>query len=114
MSHTKPSVPRVLKAAGTSPAEAAVAIVITADHVYLPVDESGNVGTTWTASDVSTSRILKRTRLKVPADLARFLSNRNQAEILTPTVEDKSSVAPTLSSFAKASEDKSSVAPTGA
>ena len=83
-----------------TPVEHAVTIVITADHVYLPVDDSGNVGTPWTASDVSTSRVSKRTRLTVPATLARFLSDRDQAEI----VSDAPSVT-------KASKDPSSEAP---
>ncbi len=87
--------------------EPRVAIVITADHVYLPIDEAGNVGTPWTVSDVSTSRVSRRTRLLVPPDLARFLSDRDQAEITTPA-----STSEEESSFAKATEDKSSVAPT--
>ena len=82
-----------------SPVEHPITIVITADHVYLPVDDSGNVGTLWTASDVSTSKASKRTRVTVPATLARFLSDREQAEIV---------------SFAKASKDPSSEAPTEA
>jgi hypothetical protein len=65
-----------------TPASAAwVAIVISVDHVYLPVGPDGNVGTPWTASSVSTSKVLRRTHLQVPADLARFLSDRGQAEI---------------------------------
>lgn len=85
--------------ASAAPAAAMTGIVITVDHVYLPIDESGNVGTPWTASDVSTSRVSKRTRLTVPADLARFLSDRDQAEITT---------------LPKAAEDQSSEAPAGA
>jgi hypothetical protein len=90
-----------------------VVIVITADHVYLPVDDSGNIGTPWTASDVSTSRVSKRTRLTVPATLARFLSDRDQAEIVSdaPALA-KASKHPSF--FAKASEDTSSEAPPGA
>jgi hypothetical protein len=86
-----------------SPVERPVAIVITADHVYLPVDDSGNVGTPWTASDVLTSKVSKRSRLTVPPTLARFLSDRDQAEIVGGA-----------SSFPKASKDASSGAPTGA
>jgi len=97
---------RTRKSAGATPVEQPVAIVITVDHVYLPIDESGNVGTPWAASDVSTSRVSKRTRLTVPADLARFLSDRDQAEITTPAPGSQDP-----SSFAKASEDKSSEAP---
>ncbi|MBY0320948.1 MAG: hypothetical protein K2X72_19655 [Reyranella sp.] len=87
MTNTKPKSARSRKSAGACMAEAAVAVVITVDHVYLPVDASGNVGGPWAASDVSTSRVLKRTRLTVPADLARFLSDRNQAEILSAPLE---------------------------
>ena len=94
-----PKTARTRKSAGLAHAEASVAIVITADHVYLPIDASGNVGTPWTASDVSTSRVSKRTRLTVPATLARFLSERDQAEITNP---------------APASADPSSEAPHGA
>ncbi len=103
MTEPKSRTARTRKFAGISPVEPAVTIVITADHVYLPLDESGNVGTPWTASDVSTSRVSKRTRLAVPADLARFLCNRDQAEIVSD--------AP---SFPKAPKDPSSEAPTGA
>lgn len=82
MTNSKPKPVRTRKPVEAKLTEMPVAIVITVDHVYLPVDASGNVGDPWAASDVSTSRVLKRTRLTVPADLARFLSDRNQAEIL--------------------------------
>jgi hypothetical protein len=56
-------------------------IVITVDHVYLPLDADGTARTEW--KDVEeTTRVAKRTRLKVPADLALELSKRDQAEIL--------------------------------
>lgn len=61
-------------------------IVITVDHVYLPLDPDGNVVAGWTAPNVSTSKVLRRTHLKAPADLARFLADRDQAEITTPAV----------------------------
>ena len=57
-------------------------IVITADHVYLPLDENGDGTFDWAVSDVLTTRVPRRTRLKVPVDLACFLSDRDQAEIL--------------------------------
>ena len=57
-------------------------VVITADHVYLPLDENGDVTFDWAVSNVSTTRVTRRTRLKVPVDLACFLSDRDQAEIL--------------------------------
>jgi hypothetical protein len=56
-------------------------IVITADHVYLPLDAAGNAQSEW--RDVEhTTRVERRTRLDVPADLAEYLSMRDQAEIL--------------------------------
>ena len=58
-----------------------VGIVITADHVYLPLDAAGDGRIDW--QDVEeTTKVVKRTRLKVPADLAKYLSERDQAEIL--------------------------------
>jgi hypothetical protein len=56
-------------------------IVITADHVYLPVETEGNVVAAWPASNVFTSKVLRGTPLQVPADLAAFLSDRGQAEV---------------------------------
>ena len=58
-------------------------IVITADHVYLPLDAAGNGVADWAMTSVSTTKVSKRTRLQVPADLAKFLSDRDQAEILS-------------------------------
>ena len=58
-----------------------VNIVVTVNHVYLPLDEHGNGRADWAGAQVTT-RVDKRTRLKVPADLARFLSDRDQVEIL--------------------------------
>ena len=56
-------------------------IVITANHVYLPLDEAGDGLVDW--RDVEhTTKVVKRTRLCVPADLARYLSDRDQAAIL--------------------------------
>ena len=56
-------------------------IVVTADHVYLPLDAAGDGRIDW--KDVEeTTKVVKRTRLKVPADLAAYLSQRDQAEIL--------------------------------
>ena len=57
-------------------------VVITVDHVYLPFDEAGNVSADWAVTSVSTTRVSRRTRLKVPTDLALHLSERDQAEIL--------------------------------
>jgi hypothetical protein len=57
-------------------------IVVTVDHVYLPLDENGCGRDDWAATNVSTTKVLKRTRLTVPDDLACFLSDRDQVEIL--------------------------------
>jgi hypothetical protein len=57
-------------------------IVVTVDHVYLPLDEDGNGRTDWAVTSVSTTRVSKRERLQVPTDLAKHLSKRDQAEIL--------------------------------
>ena len=66
-----------------------VGIVVTVNHVYLPVDEQGNGRADWLEA-TETSRIEKRTRLKVPADLAKFLSDRDQAEILAGPADEAS------------------------
>jgi hypothetical protein len=58
-----------------------VNIVVTVNHVYLPLDEHGNGRADWADAEVTT-RVDKRARLKVPADLAKFLSDRDQVEIL--------------------------------
>ena len=57
-------------------------VVITADHVYLPLDENGDGTFDWAVSNVSTTKVVRRSRLKVPVDLACFLSDRDQAEIV--------------------------------
>jgi hypothetical protein len=57
-------------------------VVITADHVYLPLDENGDGTFDWAVSNVSTTKVVRRQRLKVPVDLACFLSDRDQAEIV--------------------------------
>jgi hypothetical protein len=56
-------------------------IVITVDHVYLPLDADGNARREWENAE-ETSKVARRTRLSVPVDLALFLSQRDQAEIL--------------------------------
>ena len=57
-------------------------VVVTVDHVYLPLDEDGNGRADWAVTTVETTRVSKRVRLQVPADLAKHLSERDQAEIL--------------------------------
>jgi hypothetical protein len=59
-----------------------VTVVITVDHVYLPLNADGSARTAW--KDVEeTTKVAKRTRLTVPADLAEELSKRDQAEIVS-------------------------------
>src|SRR5262247_3869289 len=59
-------------------------IVITVDHVYLPLSPDGkNAVADWATTSISTTRVPRRTRLRVPTDLALYLSGeRDQAEIL--------------------------------
>ena len=57
-------------------------IVVTVDHVYLPLDEDGNGRADWATTSEQTAKVSKRARLHVPADLAKHLSGRDQAEIL--------------------------------
>ena len=70
-----------------------VSIVVTASHVYLPLDEHGHGRVDWLDAQ-ETTRVERRTRLKVSAELARFLSSRDQAEILTASPNAGPSVAP--------------------
>jgi hypothetical protein len=68
-------------------------VVITADHVFLPLDEDGNAVVEWRdcpgrADELGNferphpTKVNKRTRLQVSTDLAAFLSKRDQAEVL--------------------------------
>jgi hypothetical protein len=57
-------------------------IVVTVDHVYLPLDEDGNGRADWATTSEQTAKVCKRERLQVPTDLAKHLSKRDQAEIL--------------------------------
>jgi hypothetical protein len=58
-------------------------VVIIVDHVYLPFDEAGKtVRLDWAVTSVSTSRVSRGTRLRVPTDLALLLDKQKQAEIL--------------------------------
>lgn len=84
MSDAKATTRKPRKAAAAPASIAMTGIVITVDHVYLPLDPEGNVVAGWTASNVLTSKVLRRTHLRAPVDLARFLADRDQAEITTP------------------------------
>ena len=57
-------------------------IVVTVDHVYLPLDEDGNGRADWATTSEQTAKVSKRARLQVPTDLAKHLSGRDEAEIL--------------------------------
>lgn len=63
-----------------APAAGMKTVIITAPHVYLPLDLDGNARTDWAQAE-DTTRVEKRTRLQAPADLAEFLSARDQAEV---------------------------------
>lgn len=52
-----------------------VEVEITADHIYLPLDDDGNVPATW-AEAPDTVRVLKGTKLLVPDDLLAMLAGR--------------------------------------
>ena len=56
-------------------------VVVTVDHVYLPLDEDGNGRADWAVTSDSTSRVSQGTCLKVPTDLALHLADRKQAAI---------------------------------
>jgi hypothetical protein len=66
---------------GTQEASAMAEVVVTVDHVYLPLDEGGNVRTDWAVTNVSTTKVSKRPRLQAPADLTGRKSRSS-----TPTV----------------------------
>ncbi len=66
----------------TQEASAMAEVVITVDHVYLPLDEEGNGRADWATTSEQTAKVSKRERLQVPTDLAKHLSERDQAEIL--------------------------------
>lgn len=74
-SATEPAQPSV-----TEPA-VLVGIVIMVDHVYLPLDAEGNARAEWRGA-IDTIKVVKKTQLKVPQDLADFLADRDQAVIV--------------------------------
>jgi hypothetical protein len=71
-----------------------VRVVITCDHVYLPLDVDGNVITDWQqdcpgpvnadgkSPRPDPSKVVRKTKLLMPAELAASLASRGQAEIL--------------------------------
>ncbi|WP_422001746.1 hypothetical protein [Reyranella sp.] len=74
--------PEIATALASSPTEMAT-VVITVDHVYLPLDDEGAGILDWAVSNNSTTKVARRTRLNVPLDLACFLCDRDQAEIVS-------------------------------
>jgi len=71
---------------GTQEASAMAEVVVTVDHVYLPLDEGGNVRTDWAVTNVSTTKVSKRPRLQAPADLTgrkkSFQAHRPSAQAI--------------------------------
>jgi hypothetical protein len=63
-----------------------VAIVITCDHVFLPLDDDGNVPADWQSAPI-TSKVKSGARLQAPADLAASLIDRSQAEVERQTAD---------------------------
>ena len=57
-------------------------VVITVDHVYLPLDAAGNARADWAVTSDSTTRVSQGTRVKVPTDLALLLDKQKQAVIV--------------------------------
>ena len=62
---------------------AIVEVVITVDHVYLPLAEPNIVGNDWAVTSNETSKIVKGQCLLVPDDLAKLLFKNKQADILS-------------------------------
>jgi hypothetical protein len=59
-----------------------VSIVITCDHVFLPLDDDGNVPADWQSAP-TTSKVKWGTCLQAPVELARSLESRGQVSIGT-------------------------------
>jgi hypothetical protein len=59
-----------------------VRIVVTADHIYLPLDEKGNC-LAWEGDlNYATVKVSRRSRLLVHPDMAASLQKQDRAEIL--------------------------------
>lgn len=59
-----------------------VKIVITAGHVYLPLDAEGNCFAWEGDLNYDTTKVVRRTRLLVHPDMAASLQAQDRAEIL--------------------------------
>ena len=57
-------------------------IVVTVDHVYLPLDEDGNGRADWAVTSDATTRVARGTRLRVPTDLALHLVETRKQAVL--------------------------------
>ncbi len=77
---------------GTQEASSMAEIVVTVDHVYLPLDAEGNVRTDWAVTNVSTTKVSKRARLRAPADLA----GRKSRSSTPPVCSSNSASSPTV------------------
>ncbi len=59
-----------------------VKVVITAGHIYLPLDANGNC-LAWEGDlNLDTIKVVRRTRLLVHPDMAKSLQDADKAEIL--------------------------------
>jgi hypothetical protein len=59
-----------------------VEVVITFDHVYLPLDAENNAVADWAVTNVSMTKVSRDTVLHVPDDLAAHLKKRCQADFV--------------------------------
>ena len=71
--------------AGSSPAPPLVHVVITANHVPLPVEPDGTVRPGWATAE-RTEQVNRGRRLCVPTDLAELLAFRRQAASLPGSI----------------------------
>ena len=58
-----------------------VEVVITTDHVYLPLHEEKNVVADWAVTNVSMTKVSRGAVLHVPDDLAELLKERRHAAL---------------------------------
>lgn len=59
-----------------------VKIVVTANHIYLPLDDDGNCLAWEGERNLHTVRVERRARLLVHPDMAKSLEKQDRAEIL--------------------------------
>lgn len=63
------------------PTDPRVRVVVTCDHLYLPLDGGGNVPMDHEPS-MWTTRVNRRTRLLVPPDMGNWMQNNDKGEVL--------------------------------